>query len=139
MKGQCFCGEVKYELTSDLLSCFYCHCTDCQKFSGSAFHVLGHIEEKNFTLFSGNLSNHKHPTADGNEMTREFCSNCGTPLFLKITLFKGFRGIIISSLDEPESVKPKVEIWTKSKLSWAHIPPEIESFHEVETLDYLSF
>ena len=34
--GRCFCEAVKYRITDEPLTFYACHCTDCQKRSGSA-------------------------------------------------------------------------------------------------------
>ncbi len=128
MKGKCFCGAVEYELTSQPQDAYYCHCRDCQYLSGSPFHVLGIVERGSINLISGELSEYKHFAQDGSEMSREFCSNCGTPLFVTSTRFEDIQMFIVNTLDEPEKVKPSFEIWTTSKVSWANIQPGIDSF-----------
>lgn len=128
MKGKCFCGETRYELTSPPQQVYYCHCRDCQYLSGSPFHVLGIVERGSINLISGELSEYKHLAQDGSGMSREFCKKCGTPLFVTSTRFEEIQMFTVNTLDQPENVKPSFEIWTSSKISWANIPPEINSF-----------
>jgi hypothetical protein len=42
--------------------------------------------------------------------------------------------LCVNTLDEPEAVKPSMEIWTTSKVTWAHIDPDIMS-HPYGALD----
>lgn len=128
MKGGCFCGSVRYELTAPPLEVYYCHCRDCQHFSGSPFHVLGAVERDSIVLTSGNLSEFAHRVQNGSGMKREFCENCGTPLFITSTRFQDIQMFTVNSLDDPGSVKPSFEIWTNSKMSWANIEPGIKNF-----------
>ena len=128
MKGRCSCNSVKYELTSPPQDAYYCHCRDCQYLSGSPFHVLGIVERGSIVLISGGLTEYKHPTQDGAEMNREFCTLCGTPLFVTSTRFSDIQMFTVSSLDEPELLQPSFEIWTSSKVSWANIQSSINSF-----------
>ncbi len=128
MKGKCFCGSVNYVLTSMPQDAYYCHCRDCQYLSGSPFHVLGIVERGSINLISGELTEYKHLAQDGSGMTREFCSKCGTPLFITSTRFKDIQMFTVNTLDAPEDVKPSFEIWTTSKVSWANIQSEIKSF-----------
>ena len=37
--GACHCGQIRYEAEIDLAAVSICHCTDCQKITGSAFRV----------------------------------------------------------------------------------------------------
>ena len=128
MKGGCFCGSVRYELTLPLQQAYYCHCRDCQYFSGSAFHVLGVTERDAIRLVSGTLSKYRYVIRGGSEMKREFCKECGTPLFVISSRFQEIRMFSVSTLDEPESIAPSFEIWTCSKVSWADVQSDITSF-----------
>jgi len=128
MKGRCFCGAVKYQLTSQPQDSYYCHCRDCQYLSGSPFHVLGIVGRGSIDLITGELSEYKHSAQDGSRMTREFCTKCGTPLFITSSRFEDIQMFTVNTLDEPESVKPSFEIWNTSKVSWANIEPGINSY-----------
>ena len=35
--GGCQCGAVRYEVTGPPIKLYVCHCTECQRQSGSAF------------------------------------------------------------------------------------------------------
>ena len=37
--GSCHCGAIRYEAEVDPGGVSICHCTDCQKLTGSAFRV----------------------------------------------------------------------------------------------------
>jgi hypothetical protein len=89
---------------------------------------LGIVERGTIDLISGELSEYKHSTQDGSGMTREFCTKCGTPLFVTSTRFEDIQMFTVNTLDEPEALKPSFEIWTDSKVSWANIQPGLDSF-----------
>ena len=91
--------------------------------SGSSFRVLGIVESNSLDFKSGDLSEFEYKTQDGSVMTRFFCPKCGTPLYNTSTRFKDIQMLCVNTLDEPEIVRPSMEIWTTSKLSWAHIEP----------------
>ena len=40
MDGGCLCGDVRYSATGEPKVISTCHCTDCQKLTGSAFRVV---------------------------------------------------------------------------------------------------
>ena len=128
MKGGCFCGAVRYELIRPPKEAYYCHCRDCQYLSGSSYHVLGVVERNTLKLLSGELSEYSYVTHDGSGLKRETCKKCGSPLFVTSSSFEDIQMFTVSTLDEPESMKPSFEIWTCSKVSWANIQGEISSF-----------
>ena len=126
--GRCLCGSISYELLSEPEDVYYCHCRDCQILSGSAFHVLGVVRHDSLRILSGEVAAYTHSTESGSQMTREFCPRCGTPLFVRSTRFPEIQMFTVSTLVEPESVKPSFEIWTTSKVSWSEIRDELKSF-----------
>lgn len=127
MKGHCFCGAVKYSLKSEIRDAYYCHCRDCQYMSGSAFHALGIADKEHFKIDSGVPAKFTHKTQDGSDLTRTFCSVCGTPLFNISSRFEEIVMFTLNTLDNPESVKPSFQIWTTSKVSWADIDSIIKT------------
>ncbi|MEO1544948.1 MAG: GFA family protein, partial [Pseudomonadota bacterium] len=38
--GGCHCGKITYEAVINLENVVVCHCTDCQRLSGSAFRTV---------------------------------------------------------------------------------------------------
>jgi hypothetical protein len=81
-------------------------------------------------LTSGRPKTHTRTADSGNQVTNNFCQNCGTTLFFGN--IEGSNPVWIQSgtLDKPELVKPAQQIWTKSKLPWCHIDSQILSFEE---------
>lgn len=128
MNGGCFCGSIRYELLSDPEDVYYCHCRDCQILSGSAFHVLGIVKAESMRIVAGEPAQYVHRTDSESQMTREFCSGCGTPLFLRSTRFPEIRMFTVSSLDDPDSVKPSFQVWSSRRLSWSKIDRELKSY-----------
>lgn len=128
MKGSCFCKSIRYELLSQPEDVYYCHCRDCRIQSGSAFHVLGIVRRENVMTLAGAPTRFTHSTASGYEMTRSFCGDCGTPLFLESTRFPDIVMFTVSSLEESDRVEPRFQIWTAHRVSWSEIGREIASY-----------
>ena len=128
MTGGCLCGAVRYQAMLDLSSAYYCHCRDCQIGSGSAFHVAVFAEKPGFQHVDGAVSVYAKKADSGNTIERIFCTQCGTPLWWT---GEGFADVVIlsvSSLDNPEAVSPKRELWTDSAVSWCRIRDGLEQF-----------
>jgi len=128
MKGRCFCNAIQFELQSKVQSAYYCHCRDCQIFSGSAFHVLGVIDHRSINMLQGNMAEFKHHTNSENVMTRTFCPDCGTPLFVRSTRYPEIQMFVLSTLDNPELVAPSFQIWCDSKMPWLEERDGLVSF-----------
>lgn len=135
LTGGCLCGGIRYEISGQPGLVYYCHCHDCQKSTGSAFHMGLRLNKKQFTLLAGQPKGHTKSADSGNQMTREFCSACGSPLF---THDSGAPEVIVvkaGSLDDPELVDPTVELWTQSEVSWARIKEGIKSLSKGKAIE----
>ena len=51
--GGCLCGGVRFELTRPAEAAGYCHCTRCQKRTGSASSAQARIDGTTFRLLQG--------------------------------------------------------------------------------------
>lgn len=129
ISGRCLCGHIQYEYSGELGPASYCHCKDCRKVTGSAFVVSVRIDPNAFNITSANTTKRYTKTADnGSLIQRDFCPNCGSPIFTTSPDHPEFMWVRAGTLDNPGIVKPVQEYWTRSKVVWATIPGDIESF-----------
>lgn len=80
MTGGCLCGGVRFELTEPAGAAGYCHCTRCQRRTGSAASAQAAIDGASFRLVRGEelVKAWRHP--DGG-FEKAFCRECGGHLF----------------------------------------------------------
>jgi len=110
--GGCQCGAVRYRAEGEIGLPHVCHCRMCQKASGNYFMPFGGVMYENFSFTRGEPASFQSSAT----VRRGFCSQCGTPLF-----YDGGHGhisITLGSLDDPQSVKPGVQINLSSKIAW---------------------
>ena len=55
LEGSCQCGEVHYQIKGEPLVLYRCHCTECQKQSGSGFGMSMWIRNDDFEILKGSL------------------------------------------------------------------------------------
>ena len=53
LQGGCLCGAVRYEITAPFLSAGYCHCTRCQRRTGTGSSANGRVPQAGFRLLQG--------------------------------------------------------------------------------------
>ena len=80
--GGCHCGHITYEAEVDSATIRVCHCTDCQKLTGTAFRVNISAQPETFKLKSGMLKNYVRTAESGNKCAHAFCPECGTPIYV---------------------------------------------------------
>jgi hypothetical protein len=116
--GGCACGAVRYECSEAPARVYHCHCTDCHKATGSAFHT-GLLVAREAVGFSGaEPKTWDRPTDSGNVVTEAFCGNCGSPIYVCSTGRMTHMSLKAGSLDDPRAVRASTQIWTRSAVPW---------------------
>ena len=124
-KGSCLCGAINYKILVEPISSRVCWCSVCQKIASNG--TVNAVVDSEFLEVEGSPSEYKRVAESGNEVSRRFCSNCGSHLFANSSAFPDFTVVRIGTLDNPSSVKPSVNIWSKNAPSWACMDPNIDS------------
>ena len=128
LKGGCLCGAVRYECQGQPEAASYCHCPDCRKATGGPFTVGVTADAETLTICSGKIKGYTKIADSGKKITREFCPECGSPLFTKAEAFPRIVWIKAGSLDEPELVRPSHQTWTQMAVNWAYVDRNLPAF-----------
>ena len=118
-KGECNCGAVAFEITSELPGVIVCHCSICRRATGSNGIAVMVIDNAAFRWIRGeeHVRSWKKPNADW-EMW--FCRTCGSPVPGKNDDSRMFvpAGLI---MEGGESLRVTHHIWVDSKAPWDEI------------------
>src|SRR3954451_14955169 len=79
LTGGCLCGGVRFEVTEAPVTALYCHCTRCQRRTGTAASPVVRVEPSSVRFLQGFDLLGSYEPPDG--MAKVFCSVCGSPLF----------------------------------------------------------
>jgi hypothetical protein len=112
LTGECACGSVRYELSEDPIFQLVCHCTDCQKASGSAFSEVLIVAADRLSIRGREPKFYSVKAASGRTMSRGFCENCGSPLMIRRPETPQVAFLQAGSLDDPSVFKPAAEVFT---------------------------
>lgn len=117
--GQCACGAVKFEFNKDPEFIANCHCLDCKRASGGEMATFFGVPEADFSLTSGVPKAFHYIANSGKGLDRNFCGECGSRLYsTNLETFPGLVFVQLGSLDRPELIVPKLEMFTKRRLKW---------------------
>ena len=128
--GSCFCGFVRYRLETPPLFVHCCHCTDCQKQTGSAFAINALIERDRITLLAGDPEPVTMNTDSGHPHDIYRCPHCQSALWSDYGRRRVMAFLRVATLDEPSALPPDVHIYTRSKLDWVVLPEGARAFEE---------
>lgn len=128
--GGCLCGGVRYESTAEPKFVGVCHCTHCQKISGSAFSVNIIVPIDTVSMTTGSLATYQDTSESGRMLIRKFCKTCGSSLASESQSFPGMLVIKAGTLDDPSWVKPAAQIWARSRQPWVVMPGDLKAFEK---------
>ena len=128
LSGRCLCGGVCYEYSGSLGPANYCHCQDCRRCTGSAFNIGVRFELAAFRIRSGTPKGFTKRGESGNELTRHFCPECGSPLFTSSPKHPDDVYVKAGTLDDPLAVRPTHQNWVASAVPWSRIDRDLDSF-----------
>lgn len=126
--GGCLCGFVRYEYDGPVGESSYCHCDDCKRATGGPYTVGVLSDAAKLRIVSGAVKGYTAIADSGRKITRQFCPECGSPLFTRAEVLPDKVFIKAGSLDQPELVKPSCQMWTERAVPWAYIDESLPSY-----------
>jgi hypothetical protein len=113
-EGACRCGQIRVRVTTPPLLTMACHCTGCQRMTGSAFSLSIAIPSHGFAVITG------EPVIGGlhGVPSHYFCGHCMSWMFTRPPGFD-FVNLRTPMLDDPSGFAPFIETYTIEKLPWA--------------------
>ena len=130
-RGGCLCGDVRYRTVGSPERTTICHCTFCQRLTGSAFLVEPVFATSNVVIEQGALASYEHRSpAHGRRLTVHFCARCGSRIGLSFERFPGFVGICGGTFDDPHWFKPDRHIFTQTAVPWMVFPPDVACYRQ---------
>lgn len=115
--GSCLCGAINYECTGEPIFSGNCHCTDCQKSSGSGYVPALMFPASAVKIFGS--PNYFEKNGDsGKKIQRGFCSSCGSTVFGTFEAIPNVIGVRAGTLNNPSLYEPKLDFYTGSASHW---------------------
>src|SRR5882672_8500610 len=113
LRGGCSCGKVRYQLLAAPMFVHCCHCTDCQRHTGSAFVINALIETSRIELVAGAPEPVSMPTESGRPHDIYRCPACKVAVWSDYGRRPGVRFVRVGTLDQPHTIAPDVHIYTR--------------------------
>ena len=122
--GGCLCQAVRYRITAEPLATRICWCRVCQYLSSGNGSVNLRFARSAVSV-EGRVREYQSIADSGNRMRRSFCPTCGTPMFSESDALPDLFVVRAGTLDEPQTAKPSLNIWTRSAPAWARLDPDL--------------
>jgi hypothetical protein len=128
LTGGCYCGAVRFEAVGEPMMKAQCHCRECQYFTGGQPNDFIAMPISGVTFTKGASKGFAHPDKPGG-VCREFCGDCGTPLFTRAPAMPTALIFKVGALDDPSVFgRPQIIMQTADAQSFHIIPDGIPAF-----------
>ncbi len=132
MIADCMCGAVAFEITAPVPNLYQCHCTLCQKQSGTASNAATFVKPEQFRWLRGedNIRSYKLDTG----FRSDFCATCGCPVpnRLRELAFYWVPAGILQGLKDRKVV---LHLHCGSKADWDSITGDAQCFSSMPDFD----
>jgi hypothetical protein len=101
----------------------YCHCTRCQRRTGSGAAASGRIVPGSLTITKGAESVATFDPPDG--FAKDFCSRCGSALWARSPAGEPeVRFVRLGAFDDDPGIRPSARQFVDSAAAWEPIPDD---------------
>lgn len=122
LTGRCNCGSVRFEVTERPLEASYCHCTRCQRRTGTAASANARTAPGSFHVLVGQESLRAWKPEDGAE--KWFCAECGSALFSRAPGDPERIAVRMGAFDRDPGVRPSRRVFVDCAASWETVPDD---------------
>ena len=122
LTGGCLCGKVRFEVTAPLVAAGYCHCTRCQRRTGSAAAISARITPGSLAVLSGEHLIRAYRPPDG--FAKEFCGECGGALWSRSQDDPEVVGVRMGAFDSDPGIRPSFRQYVAYAAPWEPIPDD---------------
>jgi hypothetical protein len=122
LTGGCGCGRVRFEVSAPPLSAAYCHCTRCQRRTGTAASPNARVEPGSARVVAGEEELRSWVPEGG--LPKAFCAGCGSALFALSADDGSIVSVRLGAFDGDPGVRPSAHQFVAYAASWEQIPED---------------
>jgi hypothetical protein len=122
LTGGCLCGGVRFEVTEPPVVASYCHCTRCQRRTGTAASISARIAPGSLRVVSGQELVKAWVPDDG--FAKEFCSACGSALWSRNPADPEMVSVRMGAFDTDPGIRPSYRQFVAYAAPWEPIPDD---------------
>src|SRR5882757_4175904 len=119
LTGRCNCGRVRYEVSEPLLGAIYCHCTRCQRRTGTGAACSAVARPGTFRVVQGEDELRRWNAGDG--FDKVFCGACGSAMFAQNPQDTGVVAVRMGTFDGDPGVRARRRQYVDDAAVWEPI------------------
>lgn len=121
--GGCMCGAVRFEIAEPLTGSRYCHCTRCQRRTGTGFSVGAQTAPGSFRFVAGADRVSSYDPGGGGWL-KSFCRECGSHLCSQSPDDPAKVSVRMGALDADPGIRPSAHQFSLYAPAWSPVPDD---------------
>ncbi len=122
LTGACGCGAVRFEVSEPFLGATYCHCTRCQRRTGTGASANARARADAFRILAGEDRIRSWAPPEGAE--KFFCVDCGSALFSRNAADASTIGVRLGALEGDPGIRPTTRQFVAYAATWEPVPDD---------------
>jgi len=122
LTGGCLCGGVRFRVDAPLVVATYCHCTRCQRRTGTAASAQARIQPGSLTVTQGEELIRTYAPPDG--FPKLFCGTCGSALWSRSPDDPEIMSVRLGAFDGDPGIRPSLRQFCAYAAAWEDIPDD---------------
>ncbi len=123
MRGECFCGSVKFTVTNPSIWCAHCHCTMCQRSHTAGVVTWVGCDENTVELSDTGAMLRWFASSDAAK--RGFCRECGSTLFFRSSQWPGELHIARAAFTSEVDREPGKHAFHETRVDWMTLADQL--------------
>jgi hypothetical protein len=124
---------VRFRATGEPLRVTICHCTWCQRRTGTAFGTEVVFNSDQVEIAGDNVARYRHISDEsGRWLDIEFCRRCGSNLGFALEAAPGIRTLPAGAFDDPVWIRADRlkfrHVFVRSRREWSDLSPLVEIY-----------
>jgi hypothetical protein len=124
-RAHCSCGALSITTTGEPLRVSVCHCTECQRRTGSVFGVQARFAKASVTI-EGVSTAYTRSGDSGGRVTFHFCPACGSTVYYEIERVPDAVGVAVGAFADRTFPPPRVSVYEARMHPWVGLPVDVE-------------
>jgi hypothetical protein len=125
--AKCSCGSLSAEVAAEPVVVGVCHCTECQRRTGSVFGVGAYFKKENVRTL-GPSTSYVRDGQEGRKVRTNFCPTCGSTVFWSLDFFPDFIGVAVGAFADPSFARPVASVWERTRHPWVGFGHDVEQY-----------
>ena len=125
--AHCCCSSLRVETTGEPALVAACHCTECQRRTGSPFGVSAYFPKEQVRT-EGPSKVYVRGCDSGRRIELHFCPDCGSTVFWYSEHFPHLIGTALGAFADPSMPRPTMSVFETTRHPWVTFDHELDRF-----------